>query len=98
MMTYSFHDNFAPREWSEKDRQVLFSPDFMRRVWLFLAPLKFLEEIRSPAEFYLRPHLFREKFSQDRRLELSPDLEGRLRDQEAAGHLVFEAGVQANSQ
>jgi hypothetical protein len=97
MMTYSFHDNFAPREWSEKDRQVLFSPDFMRRVW-FLAPLKFLEELRSPEEFYLRPHLFREKFPQDRRIEVSADVEERIRSQEAAGHLVFESRVHAKSQ
>ena len=97
MMTYSFHDNFAPREWSEKDRQVLFSPDFMRRVW-FLAPLKFLEEIHVPEEFYLRPLLYREKFPQDRRIELSADLEERIRNQEAAGHLVFESRVQAGSQ
>jgi hypothetical protein len=97
MMSYSFHDNFAPREWSEKDREVLFTPDFMRRVW-FLAPLKFLEEIRSPEEFYLRPHLSREKFPQDRRIEIPADLEERVRAQETAGHLVFESRVQAKSQ
>ena len=69
----------------------------MRRVW-FLAPLKFLEEIRSPEEFYLRPHLHREKFPQDRRIEISADLEERIRAQEPAGHLVFETKVQARGQ
>jgi hypothetical protein len=97
MMTYSFHDNFTLREWSEKDRQVLFRPDFMRRGW-FLAPLKFLEEIRSPEEFYLRPHLDREKFPQDRRIEISGELEARIRAQEEAGHLVFLSAVQARAQ
>jgi hypothetical protein len=97
MMSYSFHDNFALREWSEKDRQMLFTPDFMRRVW-FLAPLKFLEEIRSPEEFYLRPLLYREKFPQDRRIEISADLEERVRAQEVAGHVVFTSTVQARSQ
>ncbi len=97
MMSYSFHDNFALREWSEKDRQVLFTPDFMRRVW-FLAPLKFLEEIRSPEEFYLRPRLDREKFPQDRHIEISADLEERIRAQETAGHLMFESRIHAKSQ
>ena len=94
MMTYSFHDNFTPKEWSEKDREAFFTPDFMRRVW-FLAPLKFMEEIRSREEFYLRPHLFREKFPQDRRIEISVDLEERIRAQEEAGCLVFTSAVQA---
>ncbi len=89
MMSYSFHDNFESREWSEKDQQVLFSPDFMRR-GKFLAPLKIMEEIHSPQEFYLRPHLHREKFPQDRRIEVSADLEERIRAQDAAGHLVFD--------
>jgi len=97
LMSYSFHDNFELREWSEKDRQVLFHPDFMRRGW-FLAPLKVMEEIRSAEEFYLRPHLHGEKFPQDRRIEISADLEERIRAQETAGHLVFESGVHAKSQ
>ncbi len=89
LMSYSFHDNFESREWSEKDQKVLFSPDFMRR-GKFLAPLKIMEEIHSPQEFYLRPHLHREKFPQDRRIEVSADLEERIRAQDAAGHLVFD--------
>ncbi len=97
MMSYSFHDNFALREWSEQDRQVLFTPDFMRRVW-FLAPLKFLEEIRAPEKFYLRPLLDREKFPQDRRIAIPADLEARIRAQEEARHLVFMSAVQARAQ
>lgn len=97
MMTYSFHDNFAPKEWSEKDREAFFTPDFMRRVW-FLAPLKFMEEVRSPEEFYLRPHLFREKFPQDRRIDIPAELEARLQAQEEAGRLVFTVAVRAHSQ
>jgi hypothetical protein len=96
LMSYSFHDNFEPREWSEKDRQVLFSPDFMRRGW-FLAPLKIMEEIRSPQEFYLRPLLYRKKFPQDRRIEVPADLTERIRAQEAAGHLVFESVVKVKA-
>lgn len=96
MMSYSFHDNFELREWVDKDRQVLFSPDFMRRRW-FLAPLKVMEELRSPEEFYLRPLLYREKFPQDRRIEVPADLEERVRVQETAGHLVFDSEAGAGS-
>jgi hypothetical protein len=72
-----------------------YSPS-LRRVW-FLAPLKFVEEIRSPEEFYLRPHLDREKFPQDRRIEIPAELEERVRAQEEAGRLVFTSAVQARS-
>lgn len=64
----------------------------------FLAPLKFVEEIRSPEEFYLRPHLFREKFPQDRRIEIPAEPEARIRAQEEAGRLVFTLAVRARSQ
>ena len=96
MMSYAFHDNYEPREWSEKDRRVLFNPDSMRRGWT-LPSLKALEEIRSPQEFYLRPHLYQEKFPQDRRIEVSADLAERIRAQDAAGHLVFGSAVEVKA-
>jgi hypothetical protein len=37
----------------------------------------------------LRPTLDREKFPQARRIVLSPELEEKIRQQDAAGHLVF---------
>ena len=49
--------------------------------------------ISSPAEFFLRPLLYVDKFPQARKIALSPDVEARIRAQEAAGHLVFEAAV-----
>ncbi len=88
-LTYGFHDSYQPREWSEQDRQMVFNPDSMRRGWT-QAPVDVKEEIRSPQEFYLRPHLHREKLPQDRRIEVPAALEERLRAQEAARHLVFE--------
>ena len=88
-ITYGFHDGHQPREWSEQDRKVVFNPDSMRRGWT-QPPVDIKEEIRSPEEFYLRPHLHREKFPQDRRIEVSADIEERIRAQDAAGHLVFE--------
>ena len=56
----------------------------------FLTRLKAQEEVPSPQEFYLRPHLHQEKFPQDRRIEVPAALAERIRAQEAAGHLVFE--------
>jgi hypothetical protein len=89
MMSYSFHDAHSVREWTGKDRKVVFSPDFMRRGWL-IQPLKSQALIRSPTEFYLRPLLHRESFPKDRKVVLTPDVERRIAAQEAAGHVVFE--------
>jgi len=89
MMSYSFHDALTKREWTEEDRQVVFSPDFMRRGWL-IQPLKSQAVVRSPSEFYLRPLLYPEKFPKDRKITLSPEVAARIAAQEAAGHLVFE--------
>jgi Protein of unknown function (DUF1329) len=89
MMSYSIHDAHTPREWTEKDRQVVFSPDFMRRRWL-IQPLKSQAVVRSPTEFYLRPLLYREKFPKERKIVLTSDAEARVAAQETAGHLVFE--------
>jgi hypothetical protein len=89
MMSYSVHDAHTVRQWTEEDRQVVFSPDFMRRGWL-IQPLKSQTVVRSPSEFYLRPLLHREKFPKERKIALSPEVEARIAAQEAAGHLVFE--------
>ena len=49
-------------------------------------------DYRSRSEtFFLRPALYREKFPQERQIVLSPQLEARIRAQEAAGQLIFEA-------
>ena len=89
LMSYDVHDAYQPRHWSAKDREVFFSPDFMRRVW-FVAPLKTQATIPRPEQFFLRPHLYQEKFLQERKVLLSPQLEERIRAQEAVGRLVFE--------
>src|SRR5262249_52409720 len=97
MMSYSFHDNFAPREWSEQDRRVLFTPDFMRRGWV-LPPPQIPEANPPPEELYFRAHPFRAKFPQARPMKASTPLAERIRAQETAGHLVFGSRVQAKSQ
>lgn len=92
LMSYSIHDAHLVKEWSAADREVMFGPDFMRREWL-MYPLKTQALVNSPAEFYLRPLLYQGKFPQARKIELAPDVDARIRAQEAAGHLVFETTV-----
>ena len=53
------------------------------------APLKTQAVIRTPEEFFLRPHLYKDKFPQERNLQLSSAIEARIRAQDAAGQIVF---------
>ena len=92
LMSYSIHDAHLVKEWSVKDKEVAFSPDFMRRGWL-MHPLKTQTLVNSPAEFYLRPLLYPDKFPHDRTVAPAPEVAARIRAQEAAGHLVFEVPV-----
>jgi hypothetical protein len=85
---YAVHDGQQRRQWSEKDKEVFFNPDFMRRVW-FPVPMKTQSTVRSPEEFFLRPRLYREKFPQERKIVLPAELEARIQAQEAAGRIVF---------
>ena len=88
-MRYSVHDAHETREWSAKDRDVFFNPGVLPRVWFF-APLKSQSEVLTPEEYFLRPTLDREKFPAARHITLSPEIEVKIRAQEAAGHLVFQ--------
>ena len=87
---YAVHDGQRRRQWSEKDKEVFFNPDFMRRVW-FPVPMKTQAEVRSPEEFFLRPRLYRDKFPQERKVVFPAEVEARVQAQEAAGHIVFTA-------
>ena len=71
--SYGIHDHHELKEWSQDDKDVFFSPDFMRRAW-FPIPLKTQSGVSSPEEFFLRPHLHRDKFPTERTITLSPDL------------------------
>jgi Protein of unknown function (DUF1329) len=90
LLSYDIHDAYRPQAWSAADRAVFFSPDFLRRVW-FVAPLKSQATVPHPAAFFLRPALYREKFPRERQIRLPPEVEARVRAQETAGRLVFEA-------
>ncbi len=70
---------------------MIFTPEFMRRQWLY-EPIKSQALIGDPRHYFLRPDLYRERFPHARRIELSPALTLRYEAQEAAGHLVFESG------
>lgn len=94
IMSYDVHDAYRPQTWTTADQQIFFSPDFLRRVW-FVAPLKSQATVPNPETFFLRPLLYRDKFPQDRKMEISTQLEARIRAQEAAGRLVFEESQSA---
>ncbi|MBI2963578.1 MAG: DUF1329 domain-containing protein [Deltaproteobacteria bacterium] len=96
MTSYSVHDAHTVREWTDQDREVVFSPDFMRRGWL-VQPLKSQALVRSPDQFYLRPMLDREKFPNERKVALTPEVQARVAAQEAAGHVVFETQQAASA-
>ena len=78
-----------PRTWSEADKQIFFSPGFMRREW-FLEPPKSLMSLNSPEEFFLRPTLELGKFPAERKIQLPPELTARIEAQERERRLVFE--------
>lgn len=85
------------REWSDADQQVFFSPGFMRREW-FLEPPKGMMSLNSPDEFYLRPSLERDKFPQQRPIQLGADMEARIAAQEREGRIVFESSLLASNE
>jgi hypothetical protein len=88
LITYSLHDAHKLVEWTDAEKAVMFSADFMRRRWL-----KYRQRtqslVDSPKEFYLRPSLEHGKWPEERRPGLAADVEERIRAQDAAGHLVF---------
>ncbi len=87
-LAYGVHDGHRRRQWSEKDKDTYFNPDFMRRVW-FPIPMKTQATVRVPEDFFLRPHLYRDKFPEERKIIIAPEVEARVQAQDAAGHLVF---------
>jgi hypothetical protein len=88
LIGYSLHDAHRVVEWTDAERAVMFTPDFMRRRWLkYRQPSQAL--VDSAEQFYLRPSLEAGKFPEERDTSLPADLEERIRAQEAAGRLVF---------
>jgi hypothetical protein len=90
LMNYSFHDAHRVIEWADDEKAVMFSSDFMRRRWLKYRQ-RTLASVDSPEKFYLRPSLEPGKWPDERPIRLAPDVEARIRAQDAAGRLVFAA-------
>jgi hypothetical protein len=89
LLSYSFHDNHKVREWTEEQKNTIFTADFMPREWLF-EPIKSQLRIQSPDEFFLRPHRYLDRFPNHRSTGIPPEVEARYKLQEAAQKLVFE--------
>lgn len=87
LTAFSVHDSHKAMEWSE-DEKTFFTPDFMRRRWL-THPRKSLALFDDPNQFYLRPHIYPERFPNERPMQIPPGLAARIKAQDAAGHLVF---------
>jgi hypothetical protein len=90
LMNYSLHDAHRIIEWTDDERAVMFTPDFMRRRWLKYRQ-RTQAAVDSPEQFYMRPSLEPGKWPEERPIQLAPDVEARIRAQDAAGHLVFAA-------
>lgn len=82
--TYSAHDGHQLREWTAEDEKSFFNPDFLRRVW-FISAIKSQADVDSPEEFFLCPALFADKFPDERKIEIAPDLRARIDAQEKLG-------------
>ena len=91
LISYSFHDPHRPHDWTEEEKNMIFTAEFMRRDWL-LEPLKSEVRILDPEQFYIRPQLHVDKFPEVRDTSLPADIDALLKAQDKAGHLVFEAG------
>jgi hypothetical protein len=91
LLGYSFHDGHQVREWTDEERETLFTPEFMRRQWL-VEPVKTQVLVTDPEHFFLRPDVFPDKFPGERNVALSAAIAARVAAQEAAGRLVFETG------
>jgi hypothetical protein len=92
IMSYSMHDGNEPITWTEEQKGMLFTPEFMRRQWL-VKTVKTQALIQNPDHYFMRPHLDPEKFPDVRHIEISPELQARIAAQDSAGHLVFDGGA-----
>ncbi len=97
LISYSFHDAQYTREWSEQEQAMIFNTEFMRRDWL-LDPLKSQVLLEDPDKYFLRPHLYPDKFPGHRNVSIPADVAARYRAQEAAGRLIFESGPTSAAQ
>jgi len=96
LTAFSVHDGHKVMEWTEEEK-TFFTPDFMRRRWQ-THPRKSLALVDGPEQFYLRPHIYPDRFPNERNPQISADLAARIKAQDAAGHMVFGAEQTASNE
>ncbi|HCO59828.1 MAG TPA: hypothetical protein DIT58_06500 [Porticoccaceae bacterium] len=89
ILSYSLHDAITALKWSEEEL-TMFTPDFMRRRWLKY-PQQSLALVDGPDQFYLRPHLLRERFPAERPIHVAEDVAARIAEQNKNGYLKFSS-------
>jgi hypothetical protein len=88
LVTYSVHDAMLVQKWTEKERETLFNPDFMRRRWLRNSA-RSQSLVVDPEKFHLRPELLEGRFPEHRPIEIEPAVRARVEAQNAAGRMIF---------
>ena len=92
LISYSFHDPHRPHAWTDEEKAMIFTAEFMRRDWLY-EPMKSDVLIKDPDQYYLRPNVYPDKFPAERNTALEPAIEARVRAQNEAGRLIFETAA-----
>ena len=90
LMSYNIRDNHRVKQWSAKETEAFFNPDFMRRQWYLDSSVKSQAGVAYPDLFFLRPPLEEGKFPNLRPIQLPAEVAARVEAQEKAGRLVFE--------
>ena len=93
LMSYTLHDAPQVIQIPAEEGNLVFRPDFMRRNWLKSPLRKSQALVEAPEQYYLRPHLYLDKFPETRTIEIPDYLERRIALQEDAGHMVFDDQV-----
>jgi hypothetical protein len=88
LISIGTHDSHSVHEWTPDEVKTVFAPEFMVREWE-LKPLRTQAEPESPAQFFLRPLIYPEKFPRHRNVSLPAAVKTLYDAQEAAGHLIF---------
>ncbi len=92
-MSFTLHDAPQILNMSAEEGDLVFRPDFMRRNWLKSSLRKSQALVPSPEQYFLRPHLYLEKFPETRNIHVPEYVARRIALQEEAGHLVFDDQV-----
>ena len=90
IMSYLANDSHKVIDWEDREAEIYFNPDFMRRQWYLDTSIKTQAEVKYPEQFFLRPAIHADKFPSERSIALSAALQAKIQAQDAAGRLVFQ--------